>query len=396
MRILHVVTLVSPEGELGGPLRVAVTQLRELQRKGHEVLLAAGARGFEGALPEEYQGVPVKLFPAVQAVPGTGFAGVAAPGMVPWLAARAGRFDAIHLHFARDLVLVPAAAVLLARRIPFAAQTHGMVVPSAKRLAKVLDALVVRRTLRTAQTVFALVPKEQRELAEVEPRGRYVVLPNGLDLSTPVPSADPASSRDVLFLARMAPRKRPMDFAEAAARLAPEFPEWTFSLVGPDEGEGEAVQEFCGSRPELGGRVRWEGPLAPDLTAVRMAEAAVYVLPAENEPFGMTVIEAQRAGLPAVFRTDCGLAEGARAAEAAVLYEPGRHESGLRESGAHESGAEELAAALRPLLASAELRTAVGRRGREHVHARFGIDRVAERLEAAYATLGAGRPQSAD
>lgn len=372
MRILHVVTLVSPEGEIGGPLRVAVTQLQEMQRQGHEVLLVAAGRGFGDRFPDEYLGVPVKLFPAVQAVPGTGFAGLSAPAMAPWLLANARSFDAVHLHFARDLVLVPAAAALLARRVPFIAQTHGMVVPSGKRLAKILDAAIVRRVLRTARTTYALVPKEQEELALVEPRGRYEVLPNGMDVTADAPQADVRSARDVLFLARLAPRKRPADFAEAAAILAADFPEWTFSLVGPDEGEAGAVEAIRGRHRELGDRLRWEGPLEPSKTMARMAQSAVYVLPAENEPFGMTVIEAQRVGLPVVIRSDCGLAEGILAADAGRVY---------------EAGVEQLVAELRTLMSSADEREALGARGAEYVEKVFGIDRVVSRLLAAYRGL---------
>ncbi|MDR6891605.1 glycosyltransferase involved in cell wall biosynthesis [Falsarthrobacter nasiphocae] len=294
---------------------------------------------------------------------------MSAPTMAPWLLANLSRFDAVHLHFARDLVLVPAAAAVLAARRKYVAQTHGMVVPNSKKSAKILDSVVVRRALSRADVVYALVETERAELLKVEPKAQVEVLPNGLDFDEPRPQANPAEKTDVLYLARLAPRKRPMDFVQAAKLLAADFPEWTFSLVGPDEGEVEAINRVLAADPALARRVRWEGPLAPDQTAGRMAQAGVYVLPAEREPFGMTIIEAQAVGLPVVMRSDCGIAPGIVNADAGVAY---------------DGGAEELAAALRPLLSSPEARTSLGERAQQYVRSAFGVSSVVDRLERRY------------
>ena len=54
MRILHVVTLVSPDGAFGGPVRVAENLARELRRRGHDVTVAAAASGFaDGEAPTQ-------------------------------------------------------------------------------------------------------------------------------------------------------------------------------------------------------------------------------------------------------------------------------------------------------------------------------------------------------
>lgn len=78
MRILSVVTLVSPDGAFGGPVRVALNQATALRELGHDVTLAAGGRGFDEP-PTELDGVPVRLFPARTVVPGIGFAGLSSP-----------------------------------------------------------------------------------------------------------------------------------------------------------------------------------------------------------------------------------------------------------------------------------------------------------------------------
>src|SRR5437867_204758 len=58
MRILQVVTLLSPDGAYGGVARVALNQSAELIGRGHDVTVAAATRGYE-VVPEELDGVPV-------------------------------------------------------------------------------------------------------------------------------------------------------------------------------------------------------------------------------------------------------------------------------------------------------------------------------------------------
>src|SRR3954447_13784606 len=112
MRIFSIVSLVDPDGSYGGPTRVAVNQARALIERGHEVTLVAAHSGFHGQVPDEVQGVPARLFPARRLVPRTGFAGIASVGMLRYLRHAVRAVDVCHLHLARDLVTLPAAALL--------------------------------------------------------------------------------------------------------------------------------------------------------------------------------------------------------------------------------------------------------------------------------------------
>lgn len=64
MKLLPVVTLVTPDGVFGGPVRVAVDDVRELRRRGHDAVVVAAASGFDGSLPDHVEDVPARLFPA--------------------------------------------------------------------------------------------------------------------------------------------------------------------------------------------------------------------------------------------------------------------------------------------------------------------------------------------
>lgn len=369
MRILQVVTLLSPDGAFGGPARVALNQSAELVSRGHEVTVVGAARGYQ-VVPTNLNGVPVKLYAARTALPRTGFAGVCAPGLGNWLRGNWGEFDVIHIHFGRDLVALPVAAAARRRRLPYLVQTHGMVVPSNHPLAAPLDRGWTRKILRDAQTVFFLNPEERRALVEVAgPSLKLVGLGNGVPC---YPAAAPPCGRpEVLFAARMHPRKRPVAFVEMAKKLLDAGVDARFTLVGPDEGEGPALRAALNADP----RITWEGALAPDAVPARMAAAEVYVLPAAREPLPMSVLEAMSVGLPVVVTDDCGLAPVVEQAQCGIVTGP---------------GVAALVAAVGSMLRDRSSARLMGERGRATVRTHFGMRAIGDRLLETYAEAAKG------
>lgn len=369
MRILGVVTLVSPHGEYGGPLRVAVNQLRELASRGHDVTLAGSFRGYEGAPPAQIEGVPTRLFRAWTVLPGAGFAGLTSPGLLRGLRSNVAAFDVVHVHAARDLVTLPAARLAQRAGVRTVLQTHGMIDESDNPLAVPVDAALTRRALHGAAAVTYLTPEERRSLETVS-RGsaRLVHLTNGVPDAVDVTHDAPGS--EVLYLARLAPRKNASMFAAVAAELAIEFPTTRFSMVGPDEGSGTEVTRII-EAADHGGRLRWEGALAPEQTLSRMREASVYVLPSVDEPYPMSVLEAMSVGLPVVVTTSCGLAGFVSEHGAGAVVEP---------------TPQAVRAAVAALLSDLDAARAAGQRGRSAVQQSKSMSAVADRLEELYST----------
>lgn len=370
MRILQVVTLLSPDGAYGGPARVALNQSAELVSRGHDVTVVGATRGYQD-VPTELNGVPVKLFAARTLLPQTGFAGIGAPGLRKWLRSNWGRFDVTHIHFGRDLVVLPVAAAARRRGIPYLLQTHGMVVPSDHPFAAPLDAVWTRKVLRDAGAVFYLNPQEREQLIAVAGPGlRLVALGNGVPH---YPPANPAIERpEVLFAARMHPRKRPVAFVEMAKKLLGDGVDARFTLVGQDEGEGPALRAALTGDP----RITWEGPLTPDAIPGRMAAAEVYVLPSVREPLPMSVLEAMSVGLPVVVTNDCGLAPMVEQSRSGIVTDP---------------AVPALAAAVDSILADRQRARSMGERGRATVHTHFGMRAIGDRLLETYAKIAEGR-----
>lgn len=369
MRILQVVTLLSPDGAYGGPTRVALNQGAELRARGHEVTIVGATRGYR-VVPTELNGVPVKLFAARTFVPGTRFAGLGAPGLSRWFHSNRSRFDIVHLHFSRDLIMVRMALAARRHRIPYVLQTHGMVVPSSHPLATPLDAMWTRKLLRDAGAIFYLNPQERDQLIAVGGgQLRLRALGNGVP---DYPAAHPLPGPpEVLFAARMHPCKRPIAFVEMAKSLLDAGIDARFTLIGPDAGEGYALRAALDGET----RISWEGALPPTALPQRMAAASVYVLPSARDAYPMTVLEAMSVGVPVVVSDAVGLAQLVSRARCGVVVD-------------HRVST--LAAGVKSILADRSLAQAMGKRGRDAVHAEYGMRAVGERLLDTYAHLTGG------
>ena len=307
MKALHVVTLHTPDNAFGGPMTVAANLCRELRCRGDEALILTMGHGFEDR-QHAVQGVPAVVPPAYRLAPPLGMSGIVSPAAL----ARAWRLvrqaDVVHVHLARDLLTAPVAAMALRAGTPLVVQTHGMVDASDKRLAGVLDALLVRRVLRRADAVLHLTELERTQLLKVldQPTAANLSrLPNGVAPADrrPTPPGPPV----VAYIARFQRRKRAADLVRALPAVLAERPDVRLVLAGPDEGE---LADTLALVPALGieHAVDYVGALDHDGVLDLLRRSSVYVLPAVDEPFPMSVLEALSVGVPTVVTTTNGLA----------------------------------------------------------------------------------------
>jgi glycosyltransferase involved in cell wall biosynthesis len=176
----------------------------------------------------------------------------------------------------------------------------------------------------------------------------------------------------VLFLARLHSRKRPALFAQAAFALLKNGVRARFAIVGPAEGAEVDVDRVIREARMQGfgdGELRREPAVPPERARDRMKAASVYVLTAEKEPFGMTIIEALSVGVPVVICSDGGLADFVR-----------EHECGI----VTNDSVDDVAKAIDDLISDPSMAQEMGCRGRDAVNSSYGIDRVARVLDATY------------
>ena len=191
-------------------------------------------------------------------------------------------------------------------------------------------------------------------------------LPHGIDASAWVPG-EATGGLDVLFLANLEVRKGIHVLLDAFPRLVRRLPEARLLIAGGGPELG-AVRERIASSPDLE-RVELLGHVPRERVMVTMQACAVYCLPSDEEPFGMTALEAMACAKPVVGTDTGGLAY-------LVTDEGGRS--------VPPRDPEALADALFTLLADAELRRAMGAHNRRLVEERYAWPRVVDRLEDAY------------
>jgi glycosyltransferase involved in cell wall biosynthesis len=368
---LHLATLVSPDGAFGGPVRVALNQAAELRRRNHEVLLAAGWRGL-GAVPESIDGVPAKLFRTTQLIPHLGLSALISPGLFTWLWRNISQYDIIHIHAGRDLISVGSMAIARIAKRPYVTQTHGMIQPDNRLKARAVDALLVRRLLRSAAVRFVLTQRESDGLATVTGDSlNFDRLFNGVPV-LPQPTRR-HGTEEVLFCARLHARKRPVEFVQMAGELQHRGIVANYAMVGPDDGELARVRRAIEDN-ELADVVRYEGPVDYASVIGRMNRATIYVLPSIDEPFPMSLLEALSLGLPCVCTDTCDIAAILREEHAALVT---------------NGSVGEMADAVESIYVDRELRNRLSSNARRTVAEILSIESVGTQLEAVYERIAA-------
>ncbi|MFD9544222.1 MULTISPECIES: glycosyltransferase [unclassified Streptomyces] len=309
MKILHVVTLHTPDHAFGGPTRVAFNLSKVQRANGDDARVMALGDGFpDGELPSHVEGVPVHLFQARHLLPMFEVSGITSAALLRTARRMMRGADLVHVHLMRDLVTLPAALLALATRTPLVVQTHGMIDPTEKKVAQLTDVLGVRKVLREADAVLHLTEMERVDVNAVAapvPLTRTVRLVNGVRPQERKPARDPGRPPTVLYLARIQERKRPEDFIAAMPHVLAHHPDARFVLAGPDTG---ALAGTLALARKLGvtDSLDHVGPLEHDAVLAAGREADVYVLPAIEEPFPVSVLEAMSVGTPVVITRTCG------------------------------------------------------------------------------------------
>lgn len=374
MKILQVIAMFLPSTAYGGPTTVCLAQSQALQRAGRQVEVATTAllslRPAKQSLPHlsEKLGFPVRYFSA--RVIGRFLPSIFSLSYLQWLRRRAYSYDVVHVHFAREALPVLTCAFLKAMKINYVVQPHGMLNTSG-RFKDWFDALITRRVLESAAAVLALQDHERCRLLQVAPNAHLVMVPNGLDTAKwPYRwEIERLQAHTVLFLARLHPRKRVLDFLEAARLLKAQGHVLNYRIVGDDGGDLTAARTKI-QRDALSDCVVLVGSRSPDQCAQEMAQASVYVLPSVDEPFPMSVLEALAVGVPSVVTTGMHirtLLEEHDAAEVVPVSDP-----------------QALADGIIKLLQNPQLAEQRSRRGRRLIEEHLDIDQVAHSLHRVY------------
>jgi glycosyltransferase involved in cell wall biosynthesis len=317
----------------------------------------------------------------------TGFFSVIAPQL--WHEVGSGRFDALVLHGHTPAATLVAAAAAKLARIPtfMRCETHlGLPRSPLKNLfRRPLIGTYYRRldgvlAIGSANKIFyrAIGVPERRifDMPYTVDNQRFINITQPFDREHKELRAGFGVDDDrpiVLYAAKFQRRKRPDDLLRAAAWLNREDVAFHLVMVGSGEMEMDlrALAQHLGlSNIHFAGFVNQAG-----LPSV-YAACDLFVLPSENEPWGLAVNEAMCAGLPIVASSGIGCVPD--------LVHDGRN--GRTFSAGNIA---EFTDALRPLLTDPDLRRRMGAASREII-ARWSYAECRAGLRAALASVGLG------
>ncbi len=382
LKVLQVGGLAGPGAAAGGVWAVAGMQSAALRRSGAAVellggwlgALPSGAPGAVSSDPDTAAGCAdseaqeqARLFRVRRPLPGAKLRGLVSLSLPRYVAMRAASADVVQIHLSRDFITTVSTAMLRRAKTPVVAQSHGMLVPSAALSVRLFDAVITRWLVRIPRLWLTLTEDEERGLRELgvdRARMRRVV---NASADSALAWSDP-EQQVFLFAARLSARKQPAVFVEAALAALDAGLDARFVLAGPDQGEGSRVRDLIAASAHSG-RFHLPGELTPRQVQAAMADCTAYVLPARNEPYPMSVLEAAAAGTPLIVTEECGLAGALGAADAAVLTEP-------------TAGA--LCEAMLKLAADPQRRADLGANARRLHQELWSTERLAENLTAHY------------
>ena len=271
--------------------------------------------------------------------------------------------------------------------VPYGVVLHGAEVTAPGRIPGSRGAL--GRVLRGARLVVSAgtYPAAEGRRVAGDAMGPHVVIPPGVDTSTIVPLEAPARRAArarlglprrgplVVSVSRLVPRKGMDVLIEAAARLAPSYPDLVVAIGGEGR-ELARLRRLAGQSPLT---VEMLGPVSDEDRSALLGAADVFVMACRNrwmgleqEGFGIVFLEAAAAGVPQIAGDSGGASE-------AVLDGV----TGLVVRSPQDPGA--VAAALRSLLADPNRRRRMGRAARSRVTESFDNDVLASRLAEALA-----------
>jgi len=302
LRVLHVLTLNTKNGDYGGPVRVARELCRELSARRYDTEIFSGAlKGnepvpFEG-LNESYVYVKsiTRLYP---------LSTLWSWKLVFSLNQRIKHADLIHIHFARDLISFIAALLCILNRKKYVTQSHGMIVPDYRLATRIIDSIFTIPFWRASSAMFVLQSQEFSDITKIYKDSKLKFLPNGILVNQNFEVEKHEPILRVAFCARLHPSKG-IDQFLILAKSQREKP-IKFEIYGPDGGELGRSLTFI-QENNLSETVTYKGALATETVVSRLSTVDLLVLPSRHDAFPMVILEALSVGTPVLVMPTCAI-----------------------------------------------------------------------------------------
>jgi glycosyltransferase involved in cell wall biosynthesis len=239
--------------------------------------------------------------------------------------------------------------------------------------------LIERRHFREARAVIHMTDTEKRSFTLRFLAQRNVVIPSPVDSALfTVPSQRRTwfGGRPLItFIGRLTRKKRLDLLIEAFVASAPEYPTARLVIAGPDE-EGIGRRIMARAKDAgLEGRVALIGVVEGHQKRELLGRSSVFVLPSEDESFGIAAAEALAVGLPVVVSKNVAISTDIAGGDAGIVV---------------ERAVAPLARAIERILGDSSYAQSLADAGRRLAESNFAIPRVSRQIDNLYRQVLSG------
>jgi glycosyltransferase involved in cell wall biosynthesis len=298
---------------------------------------------------------------------------------------RNGRFQVVHTNSLKADLIGGLAGRLAGAKVIWHVRDRiaddylpGPVAKMFRVLARVVPHHLIANSQATLDTVDRSV-RQSVVFSGVKVGTRLSVVHDGTHALTPHVGAETIEAafahRRVGVVGRLSPWKGQHIFLQAAAKVAPQFPDVRFDIIGAalfDEQEYEASLHRLVDDLGLRDVVTFSG-FRNDVPAVMRSLDVMTHASTVGEPFGQVIIEAMTAGKPVIATDGGGVPEIVLDGVTGILVPMGDVKA--------------MAQAMSRLLSDPAAALEMGRRGRERVAAHFDIKLTARKVMSIYDQL---------
>jgi glycosyltransferase involved in cell wall biosynthesis len=293
-----------------------------------------------------------------------------------WLNNHIADFDVVHIHALLHPISTTAAFIARRHKIPYVVRPLGTLseytLGTGKALLKRLYlATIERHTLAGARAIQFTAPMERDLASQHCDVSKGVLIANPV-IDRPPGICDGAVTPYWLFMSRLSAKKR-LDLAvQGFGRIAALEPQLDLVIAGSgDDQIARRAREFA-DRSGFGDRVRFAGFVSGEEKAQILANAYAYILPSEDENFGVAVAEAMQAGVAVVVSDRVGIGPDIDEYQAGIVT--GRT-------------VDEVSEAMSRLLTEPNLAQTMGINGQRLVRERYSPAAIGEQLHELYARI---------
>ena len=227
----------------------------------------------------------------------------------------AGLFDLVHTHGLWTYASVAATRWRRRTGRPIIISPHGMLDGWALRRSRtkkrVARALFEDSHIASAACMHALNREEAEAIRQWGYRGPIAVVPNGIDLPSPVDTGrrQRSKSRTLLFLGRIDPKKGVRELIQAWGLLKDrgDLDGWKLVIAGWGQDQHVKSYEQLAGKLGLNDVLVFAGPQYGEDKHRVFTAADAFVLPSFSEGMPMTILEAWAFGLPVLMTRACNL-----------------------------------------------------------------------------------------